>query len=137
MNSQRLRFGDFEIDPLEATLRRSDVPVKLRPQAFRILFLLASIEGGLLVRHGAHTMGAPDGGPGLFFLNWSTTHGDLRVSHFLGMHGIQMLPILGWVVSRNNRQSGTAVVVIAFVAQLVLFGWTLAEAVSQRALLRM
>ena len=50
MDSQRLRFGDFEIDPLEATLRRSDVPVKLRPQAFRILFLLASNPGRLVTR---------------------------------------------------------------------------------------
>jgi hypothetical protein len=56
---------------------------------------------------GAHTVGSPDGGRGLRVTGWSVDHGDLRIAHFIGMHGLQVLPLLAWWIARRRLPQGT------------------------------
>jgi hypothetical protein len=51
---------------------------------------------------GAHTVGAPDGGPGLPGTGWSKQHGDLRIPHFIGMHALQFIPLVAWWARRRR-----------------------------------
>lgn len=45
-----IRFGEFELDVAAAELRRNGVKLKLQPQPFRLLVLLASRAGTLVTR---------------------------------------------------------------------------------------
>lgn len=56
-----LQFGEFEIDVAAGELRREGAPVKLGPQPFKLLLLLASNPNKLISREDIRTALWPDG----------------------------------------------------------------------------
>jgi hypothetical protein len=86
---------------------------------------------------GAHTVGAPDGGPGLPGTGWSVEHGDLRVPHFLGLHGLQALPLITLTFVRRRWAAATRVrlVAVAGASYASLFGILLWQALRGQSLI--
>jgi hypothetical protein len=93
---------------------------------------------------GAHTVGLADGGPGLPLLGWSTVGGDLRIPHFVGMHALQLLPLvailLAWAGRRWRPLADDGVrlrlILIATVAYAAALGLVTVQALAGESIVR-
>jgi hypothetical protein len=99
------------------------------------MFLVASLQGTMIVGNDAHSVPGPDGGPGLPFVNWSTDQGDLRIAHFFGMHAMQALPLLGFMLDRARIAAARNVVVAAGILWLAVTAGLLYSALQGRPLI--
>jgi hypothetical protein len=83
-------------------------PVIARPYLWGIrlglvIFMFGSMVGGMMVGLRSHNVGIAMGEAGLPFVNWSTQGGDLRIAHFLGLHGLQIIPLIGYLIARFDK----------------------------------
>ena len=104
-----------------------------------VTFLAGGTIGGMMIGNNAHTVGAPDGGPGLPILNWSTEAGDLRIAHGLALHGLQIIPLAGHAISRWDRFPGalakSGLFALALAGYLLIVYGTWQQAMAGRPLI--
>ena len=134
--------------------RFEDAPLGWALRLGMIITIVGAMTGGLMTRPtrqqldaaragetmtvvGAHTVGAPDGGPGLPGTGWSTAHGDLRVPHFLGLHALQVLPLVALVLARRRLSDVVRVrfTLIAGVSYFALYGILVWQALRGQSML--
>jgi len=72
--------------------------------------IVSIVAGQLMIAGNAHSVGVPDGGAGMPVTHWSTEGGDWRAVHFLGMHGIQVLPVLAYFITKWNWKNSQVII---------------------------
>lgn len=95
-----------------------------------LIFVVFAFEGFVMGARLSHTIGGPDGGAGLPLVNWSTRYGDPRIAHFVGMHALQVLPLLSFYVLKDVR-----LIVLAGLLYGALAVFTLVLALNGRPLI--
>jgi uncharacterized protein YhhL (DUF1145 family) len=87
-------------------------------------------SGGIM---GAHSVGVPDGGPQMPVTGWSTTGGDLRIPHFIGIHALQLLPLAAMLFRRRATPQLIWGLAIGYAGLMALLTW---QALRGQPLLR-
>ena len=88
-----------------------------------LVVLFGSWVGGQMIGQMSHNVGVPDGGEGLPWINWSTIAGDLRVAHFFGLHGVQIIPLFAVLLTKKWKASKMAQNSVVILFGLLYASW--------------
>ena len=88
-----------------------------------VVVLVGSYVGGQMIGQLAHNVGVADGGEGLPLVNWSKIGGDLRVAHFFGLHGIQIIPLFALWLSHKWETTDRNHILAVTTFGLIYAGW--------------
>lgn len=112
----------FIIDTMRKKLNTSKVIQWSILLGWLVVFF-GSWIGGQMISQMSHNVGIADGGAGLPILNWSTVAGDLRVAHFFGLHGLQIIPLFALFVSNKWKSSHLKLVVVSTIFAIIYVSW--------------
>ncbi len=96
-----------------------------------LIFVVFSFQGFAMGSRLNHSVGALNDNSNWFIIGWSKTVGDLRVAHFIGMHALQVLPILAYYLFKNTKLTIGASAVYGLLALL-----TFIQAIQGRPLIK-
>ncbi|MDN3656757.1 hypothetical protein QWZ08_14015 [Ferruginibacter paludis] len=84
------------------------------------IFIIFSFEGLAMGGRQTHTIGTQPQHTFLPIFKWNMKEGDLRVAHFIGMHALQVIPLLSFYLLKATRAVFTLSGVYLVVATAVL-----------------
>jgi hypothetical protein len=97
-----------------------------------IIFVIFSFQGFAMGSRLSHSVGAINDNSNWFIVGWSTTVGDLRIAHFIGMHALQVLPLLAYFLLKN-----VPLTISLSILYVLLAVYTLVQALQGKPLLKM
>jgi hypothetical protein len=98
---------------------RSDLAARAQGTGLMLGALLGTLAGAYLSAQSGHWVGgtASDAN-GLPLFHWSTSGGDLRIAHFIGLHTMQAIPLAAWLWP-HPRTIGLAAIAITLLTLAV------------------
>jgi hypothetical protein len=120
-------------------VQSADAPMVASIRFGILIFLLGNAVGEFMLTRDSLTLGAPDGGPGLSFLSWSTILGDISIVTFLAIHAIQIVPLFAYLSSQMSPRPAerTRMLVVYATSWILLLAvvWRLVQASLDRPLM--
>jgi len=77
--------------------------------------LIASYFGVKMVSINHHHLYPEMSGRSVPFLGWNIKAGDLRIPHFIGLHGLQIIPLVAFVMQQKQYQHRLSMLILFIV----------------------
>jgi hypothetical protein len=88
-----------------------------------VILIVGSWVGGQMISQMSHNVGVADGGAGLPLVNWSTIAGDLRIAHFFGIHGMQIIPLFAFILSKKWKATNKKQIIAVTIFGICYAAW--------------